>query len=281
MEILPSATRSRYMAPNAMSQPSQPSSAGRASGKQAVPFKPDLTKPLVFQVGYLGEHYDDWVHQPIISRTGPRLFGPDWMEFFTQTHWWMIPLVWLPVIAFAEYRAALAGTPKVLVAPFFALGLVVWTLMEYSLHRFLFHYRTTGYWTNTLHYLLHGCHHKHPQDRFRLVMPPVLFATLSTVVAIPFFVVFPGFLVWPVYAGAIFGYICYDMTHYFVHFGVPLELEWIRFLRRYHMAHHFKVYNAGFGITNSFWDKVFGTYPADDPKKADAASKADAAGKAM
>src|SRR6266480_1639658 len=69
----------------------------------------------------------------------------------------------------------------------------------------------------TLHFLLHGIHHYLPMDKYRLVMPPALFLILAT----PFWrlahMVF--FYNWhaatAVYCGGIFGYICYDMTHYF------------------------------------------------------------------
>lgn len=32
---------------------------------------------------------------------------------------------------------------------------------------------------NTLHYLIHGCHHKHPMDGLRLVFPPAATAILA------------------------------------------------------------------------------------------------------
>uniref|UniRef100_J3NF71 Methionine aminopeptidase 2 n=2 Tax=Oryza brachyantha TaxID=4533 RepID=J3NF71_ORYBR len=77
----------------------------------AEAFTVDLNKPLVFQVGHLGDQYQEWVHQPIVSKEGPRLFGNDALEnfghgilikqlvfqFLTRTEWWAIPLIWLPV----------------------------------------------------------------------------------------------------------------------------------------------------------------------------------------
>jgi 4-hydroxysphinganine ceramide fatty acyl 2-hydroxylase len=30
-------------------------------------------------------------------------------------------------------------------------------------------------------------------------------------------------------------------------------------LKKYHLQHHFKDYQKGFGVTSKFWDKVFGT----------------------
>uniref|UniRef100_A0A453JHC7 Uncharacterized protein n=2 Tax=Aegilops tauschii subsp. strangulata TaxID=200361 RepID=A0A453JHC7_AEGTS len=46
----------------------------------AQAFTVDLDKPLVFQVGHLEEQYQDWVHQPIVSKEGPRFFANDVLE---------------------------------------------------------------------------------------------------------------------------------------------------------------------------------------------------------
>lgn len=32
-----------------------------------------------------------------------------------------------------------------------------------------------------------------------------------------------------------------------------------RDLKKYHMEHHFKDFENGFGVSNRFWDRVFGT----------------------
>lgn len=32
------------------------------------------------QVGHLGEAYEEWVHQPIVSKEGPRFFESDFWE---------------------------------------------------------------------------------------------------------------------------------------------------------------------------------------------------------
>jgi 4-hydroxysphinganine ceramide fatty acyl 2-hydroxylase len=50
----------------------------------------------------------------------------------------------------------------------FALGCVVWTILEYTLHRFLFHldyYLPDNGVAITLHFLLHGIHHYLPMDK--------------------------------------------------------------------------------------------------------------------
>lgn len=44
----------------------------------------------------------------------------------------------------------------------FVLGLFLWSLVEYVLHRFLFHMKppSNSYYLITLHFVLHGQHHK-------------------------------------------------------------------------------------------------------------------------
>lgn len=111
----------------------------------------------------------------------------------------------------------------------------------------------------TLHFLLHGIHHYLPMDRYRLVMPPTLFIALAA----PFWQLAQAIFFWDwnvamaVFCGGIFGYICYDLTHYFLHHqNLPL---WYKGLKKYHLAHHFLDYELGFGVTSRFWDTIFGT----------------------
>ena len=34
---------------------------------------------------------------------------------------------------------------------------------------------------------------------------------------------------------------------------------WYRAVKKYHLEHHFKDYQNGFGVTSRFWDRIFGT----------------------
>lgn len=38
----------------------------------------------LWQVGHLGETYQEWVHQPIVSKEGPRFFESDFWEVSTK-----------------------------------------------------------------------------------------------------------------------------------------------------------------------------------------------------
>ncbi|MED6192848.1 cytochrome P450 [Stylosanthes scabra] len=220
----------------------------------------DLKKPLVFQVGHLGDAYEEWVHDPVLGKEGPRFFHSNFLEFFTRTPWYAIPIVWIPVSCWFVNNSLSMGVPVSNAAQLFLIGLFAWTLAEYLLHRFLFHVKTTSYWGNTLHYLLHGCHHKHPMDHLRLVFPPAAAAIL----AVPLWNIV-RLLSTPTTAPAIFGgfllgYIMYDCTHYYLHHGQP-KSDAPKKLKKYHLNHHYRISNHGFGITSPLWDIVFGTLP--------------------
>ncbi|CAN6834689.1 unnamed protein product [Brassica oleracea] len=219
-------------------------------------FTVDLNKPLVFQVGHLGEEYEEWVHQPIVSKEGPRFFKSDFWEFLTLTRWWVVPVIWLPVSLWCISMSVRMGLSLAEIVPLIALGIFIWTFIEYTLHRFLFHIKTKSYWGNTAHYLLHGCHHKHPMDHLRLVFPP----TATLILCFPFWNIVKLFTtpsVTPVlFGGGMLGYVMYDVTHYYLHHAQPTKAV-TKNLKKYHLNHHFRIQDKGFGITSSLWDIVF------------------------
>ncbi|KAK0626766.1 inositolphosphorylceramide-B C-26 hydroxylase [Immersiella caudata] len=226
----------------------------------------DLSKPLLMQVwngGFTKEFYLEQVHRPRHYRGGASapLFG-NFLEPLSKTPWWLIPIMWVPPVVYGLYISSEGFDSKITQALWWVSGLAIWTLLEYILHRFLFH---LDEWLPdnrvglTMHFLLHGIHHYLPMDKYRLVMPPTLFIALAT----PFWKLAHTLFYWDwsvattVYCGGIFGYICYDLTHYFLHHqNLPL---WYKQLKKYHLEHHFLDYQNGFGVTSRFWDTVFGT----------------------
>jgi 4-hydroxysphinganine ceramide fatty acyl 2-hydroxylase len=47
----------------------------------------------------------------------------------------------------------------------------------------------------------------------------------------------------------------------------PRLPEYYQQLKKYHLEHHFKDYQNGFGVTSRFWDRVFGTELEMGPAK--------------
>ncbi|PVH99676.1 Inositolphosphorylceramide-B hydroxylase [Periconia macrospinosa] len=225
----------------------------------------DLSRPLLMQVwngGFDKDFYLEQIHRPRHYRGGDSapLFG-NFLEPLSLTPWWVVPSLWVPPSMYGTWwgMSALGIAPTV---GYWVFGLFFWTIIEYVLHRFLFHvdvHLPNNRVAITAHFLLHGIHHYLPMDRYRLVMPPTLFAALAA----PFWRFAHSIIFWNyhaavvAYCGGIFGYVCYDCTHYFLHHRtLP---AYYHALKKYHLAHHFADYENGFGVTSRFWDRIFGT----------------------
>jgi 4-hydroxysphinganine ceramide fatty acyl 2-hydroxylase len=103
----------------------------------------DLNKPLLLQVwfgGFSKDFYLDQIHRPRHYKGGNSapIFG-NFLEPLSMTPWWVIPTVWLPLVLYGLYLARPGFNSVFEEAGFFAFGVFVWTLIEYGLHRFLFH----------------------------------------------------------------------------------------------------------------------------------------------
>jgi sterol desaturase/sphingolipid hydroxylase (fatty acid hydroxylase superfamily) len=128
----------------------------------------------------------------------------------------------------------------------FAVGFVAWTLVEYGMHRFLFHH---------LYRREHGLHHIRPADY----------------IGVSPFVTGAGFiLLWlttvhflggigrggAAFAGFVSGYYTYITIHFLIHHTNTMV---IAKLRAAHESHH-RGASGNFGVVTSVWDRAFGTY---------------------
>jgi len=199
-----------------------------------------------------------------------RIFKSDTLEFFTHITPVAVLIIWLPVIIYFLVKSIFDYNESVF--PFyipagFIIGIVLWTFIEYTLHRFVFHFRARGKTQERIIFLFHGVHHAQPQCKTRLVMPPAVSIPLGfvfyglytllfgTIIQIPWWI-------HPLFAGTIFGYLTYDMIHYATH-HLPMRNGYAKFLKRYHMQHHFKTPYQRFGVSSPLWDYVFRTIPAE------------------
>jgi sterol desaturase/sphingolipid hydroxylase (fatty acid hydroxylase superfamily) len=197
-----------------------------------------------------------------------RLFKSDFLEFFTHISPIAVLVIWVPVVGYFIFRSiALEKTGALTIVLGFLLGLFLWTFAEYTLHRFLFHFKPKTPGQERLSFLMHGVHHAQPRDKTRLVMPPAVSIPLALVFYGLFYVFFTYALMipyWvsPVFAGFILGYIAYDMIHYGTH-HFPVKKGYFRMVRRNHMHHHFQTPDKRFGVSNPLWDYVFSTMPQE------------------
>jgi sterol desaturase/sphingolipid hydroxylase (fatty acid hydroxylase superfamily) len=194
----------------------------------------------------------------------PRMFESAFLDFFSRCHPIVVPVLYVPgaVVALAESLSrARVGVGRTTCV--FALGLVLWTLAEYWLHRLVFHWQASSAWGKRLHFFAHGVHHQWPRDKYRLVMPPGVSIPLYFGFLVLFLLVL-GRFGWAFHGGFVTGYAFYDLTHFWLHHGVP-RTAYGRRLRRHHMLHHFKDSAARFGVSSSVWDRVFGSMGGSRP----------------
>jgi len=132
----------------------------------------------------------------------------------------------------------------------FVCGAILWTLVEYLLHRFVYH-------KVVVVRELHGMHHSHPNDFFGA---PIW----VSIIGFSFFLSFLA-LLWDIEiacgttSGLIVGYVSYLLIHDAVHRWQLSERSWMRNHRLRHLRHHRNPLPGNFGVTTGFWDLVFGT----------------------
>jgi sterol desaturase/sphingolipid hydroxylase (fatty acid hydroxylase superfamily) len=133
----------------------------------------------------------------------------------------------------------------------FISGVGLWTLVEYALHRYVLHHVP----------YIKEMHEAHHDDQRALIVTPVWLSLGS----------FAGFLVLPMWlvanptvtvgvtAGMMLGYFCFEGVHHVLHHLRIQPGTYAYRLKRRHMLHHHFDDGGNFGVTNGFWDMVFGT----------------------
>jgi sterol desaturase/sphingolipid hydroxylase (fatty acid hydroxylase superfamily) len=188
-----------------------------------------------------------------------RLFENDFLERLTHVHPIVPLLFWSPVVVWLLWRSfAMHQLPLLPVLGIGVLGLVTWTLTEYCLHRFVFHYPARSRVGKWFVYLFHGNHHDDPRDKTRLVMPPAGAIPIMAALFFLFGLVIPAPWIEPFGAFFIVGYLIYDYIHYATH-HFPMKNPVAKYLRRHHLKHHYSGERGRYGVSSPLWDFVFGT----------------------
>jgi sterol desaturase/sphingolipid hydroxylase (fatty acid hydroxylase superfamily) len=148
------------------------------------------------------------------------------------------------------FRSSIPPQP-VLWGTVFGVGLAGWTLIEYLLHRVLFHHAPVLS-------RVHELHHNSPQD---LIGTPAWVSALIGVflIASPLCAVFGFNLGSAATAGLVAGYLWYVFVHYAIHHWRPSRNSYLYRARLRHARHHHLSDSGNFGVTTGAWDHVFGT----------------------
>lgn len=187
-----------------------------------------------------------------------QLFKNPILERLTRTH------IAIPLSIFLIYSGGLLywnvthtslSTP--LTISLFFLGWLVFSWVEYNVHRYVFHMDTYTRLRAKFQYTLHGVHHEFPKDKDRLAMPPLLSVTVSTILLLLLRLVMGDF-VFAFLPGFLVGYASYLGVHYMVHAYQPpkhfLKMLWVN-----HGVHHYKNGEIIFGVSSPIWDYLYGT----------------------
>lgn len=187
-----------------------------------------------------------------------RLFKNPILEYFSHIHPATPVIVYVPVSIISIYYGFLENSIGIGIL-FLVIGILLWTFFEYFMHRFVFHYEPKSQLGQKVHFLAHGVHHDYPRDRTRLVMPLLVSVPLALLFYFFYTYLFPvtGLFI---FSGFVMGYVAYDTIHYATHhFKMTSSLG--RFLKEYHLKHHYVDPKTAYGVSNPAWDYVFFTVP--------------------
>jgi sterol desaturase/sphingolipid hydroxylase (fatty acid hydroxylase superfamily) len=197
------------------------------------------------------------------SPESPRMFKSDFVDFFSRTPWWIVLVIWVPIVlGLIGYGVVEGGVAWLWLGLQIICGAFFWTAAEYWLHRTLFHWEPDFELGKRFHFIIHGVHHTWVDDKYRLVMPPAAGFMIASffwfglkglaLVAAPWFS--PSWL-HPFFGGFLAGYINYDVTHYWTHHFKVRSMR-LKRIRAHHMSHHFNDPDRKYGISTTFWDRI-------------------------
>jgi 4-hydroxysphinganine ceramide fatty acyl 2-hydroxylase len=140
------------------------------------------------------------------------------------------------------------------------VGALLFYLSEYGMHRFAFHAPPLS-WppARKLQHRLHYDHHVEP-GRLDLLFLPAWFLVPNLAVATALFALLFG--TQPAFSallGMMLAILHYEWVHYVAHIPYQPRTRLGRWIKQYHLRHHFISEKHWFGVSNPALDGVFGT----------------------
>ena len=131
----------------------------------------------------------------------------------------------------------------------FAIGLFIFSFLEYFFHRWMFHTRIPLFEEG------HRLHHEHPlgYDSLPFFLPAVVLLGLAGLATL----IMPTGLALLMTSAMTFGYIIYGLCHFAIH-HVQFKQPWLRRWAGAHHIHHFHP-ETNFGVTTLLWDNLLHT----------------------
>jgi len=188
-----------------------------------------------------------------------RIFKNDLFENLSKVHYYVPLIVYIPVISFLGWKSFTDVHMGVLsFIGWMLTGLFLWTITEYVLHRWVFHFYPKSEFGQRIHFIFHGVHHDYPNDSKRLVLPPSASIPMALALYFLFLYLLPSGTIYAFFTGFLIGYLVYDMTHYALHHANFKSSFWKK-LKQHHMLHHYSDSTKGYGVSSALWDKILGS----------------------
>jgi sterol desaturase/sphingolipid hydroxylase (fatty acid hydroxylase superfamily) len=179
-------------------------------------------------------------------------------RLFRFRSFWIFPLLALGLIAFSYQIEGTSGLSEL---PWLWLsGILIWTLLEYGLHRHVFHIHVRNATVRRLFKESHLQHHDEPRDRDKILVHPAFGLVISAAIYLLLYSVLGSlYQAAGVMAGIWTGFLYYEAVHYRVHLS-KVSSPILQRQRRAHFYHHFSNSDKNFGVTSPLWDYVFRTH---------------------
>ena len=145
------------------------------------------------------------------------------------------------------------------------LGALLFYLVEYGMHRFAFHSAPLPWpGLRKLQHRLHYDHHVEP-GRLDLLFLPLWFLVPNLAVAVGLFALrFGTEAACSALLGMMLAILHYEWVHYVAHIPYQPRTRLGRWIKQYHLRHHFISEKHWFGVSNPALDGVFGTFRGPD-----------------
>jgi 4-hydroxysphinganine ceramide fatty acyl 2-hydroxylase len=138
-------------------------------------------------------------------------------------------------------------------------GILFFFFVEYLIHRFILH--------GILRYLLppaykgHVMHHAHPTEMQYLLTPNVYNVPSYAAVWLMVWLITRDLHVTATFIAGTSAYqLYYEWTHYVSHRPIIPKTPWGRWMKKFHLLHHYKNEDYWFGVTHPTMDVLFGTH---------------------
>ena len=157
------------------------------------------------------------------------------------------------VVAFAALISRESRSDQLIWLAAAVAGAASWTLVEYFLHRFVFHRMPLIADLHHAHHVAPRAYVSTPTWASLLILVGVFFVPIWRLVSLN--------VAFGAISGLITGWLWYGVVHHAIHYRRPRRLTIaLRAASHRHLLHHSPYHCGNFGVTTGVWDYLFGTH---------------------